>query len=106
MVTRITPSLTPAQIAELHALPDDALVTEREASAFLRLKPNTLAWYRCNGGGPEYTRLGPKMIRYLIGDLRTYAAKGRPMSAGVRKLGAAMLAGRLAKAEAKSKAGA
>lgn len=36
---------TPAELAELHALPDEALLTAQEASAFLRLKYNTLSWY-------------------------------------------------------------
>lgn len=90
--------LTPAELTELHALPDDALVTAREAAAFLRLKYHTLAWYRCQGGGPKYTRIGPKLIRYRMGDLRDYA-RGQPMSEGMRKVGAAMLAARTAKAE-------
>ncbi len=90
--------LTPDELTELHALPDDALATAHEAAAFLRLRYNTLAWYRCNSGGPNYTRLGPKMIRYRIGDLRDYA-RGQPMSDGMRRVGAAMLAARTANAE-------
>ena len=90
--------LTPEELAALHALPDDALATAQEAAAFLRLKYNTLAWYRCNGGGPAYVRIGPKLIRYRMGDLRAYA-KGQPMGDGMRKVGAAMLAARTAKAE-------
>lgn len=90
--------LTPDELTELHALPDDALATAQEAAAFLRLRYHTLAWYRCHGGGPKYTRLGPKMIRYRIGDLRDYA-RGQPMSDGMRRVGAAMLAARTANAE-------
>lgn len=90
--------LSPEEMAELHALPDDALATAQEAAAFLRLKYNTLSWYRCNGGGPKYTRVGPKLIRYKLGDLREYA-KGQPMGEGMRKVGAAMLAARTAKVE-------
>ena len=90
--------LTPDELAELHALPDDALATAQEAAAFLRLKYHTLAWYRCNGGGPNYTRIGPKLIRYRIGDLRDYA-RGQPMSDGMRRVGAAMLAARTANVE-------
>ena len=90
--------LTPTELAELHELPDDSLLTAQEAAAFLRLKYGTLAWYRCQGGGPKYTRIGPKLIRYRLGDLRDYA-KGQPMGEGVRKAGAAMLAARTAKAE-------
>lgn len=92
------PQLSPQQVAELHALPDDALATAQEAAAFLRLKYGTLAWYRCQGGGPKFTRVGPKLIRYRMADLREYA-KGQPMGEGVRKAGAAMLAARTSKME-------
>lgn len=84
------------ELAEIHNLPDDALATAQEAAAFLRLKYNTLSWYRCNGGGPKYVRIGPKLIRYRLGDLRDYA-KGQPMGEGMRKVGAAMLAARTGK---------
>lgn len=49
--------LTPAELAELHALPDESLLTAQEAAAFLRLKYGTLAWYRCQGGGPAFVRV-------------------------------------------------
>ncbi|WP_386339416.1 helix-turn-helix domain-containing protein [Xanthomonas citri pv. citri] len=68
---------SPAELAELHALPDDSLLTAQEAAAFLRLKYGTLAWYRCQGGGPAFTRVGPKLIRYRMGDLRDYAKASR-----------------------------
>ena len=84
---------SPAELAELHALPDDALVTAQEAAAFLRLKYGTLAWYRCQGGGPAFTRVGPKLIRYSLGDLREYA-KGQPMGEGMRRCAQAALAAR------------
>lgn len=89
---------TPAELAELHALPDEALLTAQEASAFLRLKYSTLSWYRCNGGGPAFVRVGPKLIRYRLGDLREYM-KGQPMGEGVQRAAMAMLAARTAKAE-------
>lgn len=95
MATYYTPkkTLNPEELAELHALPNDALVTAQEAAAFLRIKYNTLAWYRCNGGGPAFVRIGSKLIRYRMRALREYA-KGQPMGEGMRKVGAAMLAAR------------
>lgn len=93
-----SPKLSPEQLTELHALPDEALATAQEAAAFLRLKYGTLAWYRCQGGGPKFTRVGPKLIRYRMADLREYT-KGQPMGEGVRKAGVAMLAARTAKME-------
>lgn len=59
-----TPEVLPEKLAELHALPDDSLLTAQEAVAFWRLKYGTLAWYCCQGGGPKVTRVGPKLIRY------------------------------------------
>jgi hypothetical protein len=85
--------LTPAELAELHQLPDESLLTAQEAAAFLRLKYHTLAWYRCHGGGPEFVRVGPKLIRYRMKDLRAYA-QGQPMGEGVQRAAIAMLASR------------
>ncbi|KAF7598592.1 MAG: DNA-binding protein [Candidatus Dactylopiibacterium carminicum] len=85
--------LTPEQLADLHALPNDALATAQEAAAFLRLTYGTLAWYRCQGGGPKFTRIGPKLIRYRMGDLRDYA-KGQPMGDGMKRCAQAALVAR------------
>ena len=72
-----TPGLLNAdELAKLHALPDDALLTAQEAAEVLRIKYTTLAWYRCNGGGPSFVRVGPKVIRYRMGDLRAYVKTG------------------------------
>ncbi|MDX1370144.1 helix-turn-helix domain-containing protein [Pseudomonas sp.] len=99
MTTTYTPKkLTSQELTELHALPDDSLLTAQEAAAFLRLKYGTLAWYRCQGGGPAFVRIGPKLIRYRMGDLRDYA-KGQPMGEGVQRAAMAMRAARTAKAE-------
>lgn len=91
---------TAEELAALHALPDDSLLTPDEAAAFLRLKCGTLAWYRCEGGGPKFTRVGPKLIRYRLGDLRAYTRERRPMADGVRRAANAAVAARAAKAEA------
>lgn len=98
MTTPKAKKLTVEELAELYLLPDEAMVKPEEAAALLRLKRATLAWYRCHGGGPKYSRVGPKLIRYRMADLREYA-KGQPMSQGVRKVAAAMLAARTANAE-------
>lgn len=86
-------TFSPAELASLHALPDESLLTAQEAAAFLRLKYHTLSWYRCHGGGPEFVRMGPKLIRYRMKDLRSYA-QGQPMGEGVRRAADAMLAAR------------
>lgn len=91
-------------LAELHSLPDEALLTADEAAQFLRLKYTTLAWYRCQGIGPAFSRVGPKLIRYRVGDLRDYA-RGQPMGDGVQRAAQAALAGRRAKAAQAEAAG-
>ncbi len=62
-------TFTPEEITALYALPDEALLTPAEAAAFLSLKRQTLAWYRCQGGGPRFVKIG-STIRYRVGDLR------------------------------------
>lgn len=92
-MANIPKKFSATELAELHALPDEALLTTHEAAALLRLKYHTLAWYRCHGGGPEFVRLGTKQIRYRLKDLRIYT-QGQPMGEGVRRAAAAMLAAR------------
>lgn len=75
--------LSPAALTELHALPDDALLTTKEAAAFLNVSPSTLAWYRCHRMGPGSQKVGPKSVRYRVGVLRRYSESlatgvGRP----------------------------
>ena len=52
------------------------LLTEREAAAFLRLKPVTLKKWRCRGRGPAYVRLG-SAIRYERAALLAYLDRVR-----------------------------
>ncbi len=89
--------MTPEEIARLHALPDDALVTPAEAAEVLRLQLNTLNFYRCNrpGYGPKFVRVGGR-IRYAMGALREYATY-KEMPAALRRKAALALAARLAK---------
>lgn len=66
--------LTAAELAALHELPDDALVTNREAAALLRLSPFSLSWCRTQRpeNGPPHVRIGIRTIRYRMGDLRAH----------------------------------
>ncbi|MBA0381563.1 DNA-binding protein [Stenotrophomonas maltophilia] len=66
--------LTPQVLAELHALPDEAVVTSIEAAAFLRLTPHTLAWTRSQRpeSHPPHLVVGSRTIRYRMGDLRAH----------------------------------
>lgn len=68
-----------ATLAELHQLPDDALLRVTEAALFLNIAANSLNWYRSNRIGPDYVRMGADKgkgrgtIRYRLGALREYA---------------------------------
>ena len=53
-------------------------LTEREAAAFLRLRPRTLANMRWRGIGPKYRKHGGRIV-YDIDDLTAWSAStGRP----------------------------
>lgn len=63
------------ELAEFHSLPDEAMLTTRQAAAFLNLSPKTLNWYRPRRRGPSYFKLGTKTVAYRVGDLRSYARR-------------------------------
>ena len=84
---------TPEELATLLALPEDALTDTWEAAAIVRLKYTTLTWLRCHGGGPAFVRVGPKLIRYRMGDLREYM-QSKERGDGMRRSVTAMLAAR------------
>lgn len=67
-------TLTPQELAALHALPDDAVVSSIEAAAFLRLTPRTMAWNRTQRpeNHPPHHVVGSRTVRYRMGDLRAH----------------------------------
>jgi hypothetical protein len=52
-----------ARIRETPPVPDGALLTTREAAAYLRMRPNSLEVARSQGRGPRFLRLG-RQVRY------------------------------------------
>lgn len=46
-------------------------LTELEAARIMRLKPNTLAVWRCKGKGPSYSKVGRRIL-YDLDELQTY----------------------------------
>lgn len=68
--------LSPEEINELLKLDDDALVDVREAAAVVGLSRHTLAWNRTRAPhrSPKFQRVGPKLVRYRMGDLRAFVA--------------------------------
>jgi len=56
----------------------DKVLSEREAAAFLSLSRQTLANLRCRRApGPQYIRLLPGRIGYLLSDLQRYLEERR-----------------------------
>ena len=50
---------------------DEALLLPQEAADYLRMKLQTLANWRCYGGGPKFTRVGNRIF-YPVRNLREF----------------------------------
>jgi hypothetical protein len=50
---------------------DERLLLPQEAADYLRMKLQTLANWRCYGGGPEFTRVGNRIF-YPMNNLRAF----------------------------------
>lgn len=59
------------------SLPPHAWVTPDEAAAILGLSKDALAARRSRGEWPQASKLGPRLIRYRLGELLRI---GQPMS--------------------------
>ena len=53
---------------------DTALLTEKDAACLLHISIHALRHWRREGRGPQYLRLGRRMIRYRLPDLQAYVA--------------------------------
>lgn len=49
-------------------------LTASEAANYLRLAPSTLAKMRCFGGGPRFSKAGPRRVVYDKADLEEWLA--------------------------------
>ena len=56
------------------------LLTTPEAASLISVSPRTLEGYRLRGGGPPFYRVGPRCVRYDVGDLLTWAKRQRLFS--------------------------
>lgn len=56
------------------------LLTTREAAKLINLSPRSLEGYRLRGGGPPFYRVGPRCVRYDVGDLLAWAKHERLFS--------------------------
>lgn len=71
----------PLASIDLAALPADALLTDTEVAGATRIGRNTLANWRTatrygNPTGPKFIKLAGSMVRYRVGDVREFIAKG------------------------------
>jgi len=51
---------------------DDDLLTTAEVAQWLGVSPQWLETRRTNGGGPEFERLSPRVVRYRRGKVRAF----------------------------------
>ncbi len=54
-------------------------LTTREAASYLRLRPATLARWRCVGGGPSFRKFGGRVV-YSQAELEAFAETKRRAS--------------------------
>jgi predicted DNA-binding transcriptional regulator AlpA len=66
------PSMALAATPE--SLTGQELLDARQAAAVLHAQVQTLAKWRCQGGGPHFIRLSRRMIRYRRSDLDAFIA--------------------------------
>ena len=66
MLHQFTP---PERVANLH------IMTAKEAAAYMRLSPGSLARYRSIGGGPAYVRQSSRKTLYRKTDLDAWLAE-------------------------------
>lgn len=57
-------------------------LTPPEAAIFLNSTVRTLENWRVRGGGPAFTRLGTKTVRYHVDDLRNWMRERRVSGGG------------------------
>lgn len=58
-------------------LHDDAIVKTEEAEAISGMSRSWLEKARLSGNGPPFLRVGPKAVRYRVGDIRSWLASRR-----------------------------
>ena len=47
-------------------------MTERDAAKYFGVSDEALRVWRRRGGGPRFYRIGGKLVRYALSDLRTW----------------------------------
>ena len=65
------PTIGIVSIGALDERPDGDLLTLSEVADILRVPVNTLRWWRQQGAGPRYFKLGRRLVT-TVGDLTTW----------------------------------
>jgi len=58
-------------------LDPDLHIDEKKAAEYMGISYRTLQGYRVKGGGPQFTKIGKKTIRYRIGDLIAWSENSK-----------------------------
>lgn len=59
---------------------DDALIRRADLPCYLGVSHQTLARWAHEGQGPEYIKMGGKLVVYRVGDLRNWLCVNRRAS--------------------------
>jgi predicted DNA-binding transcriptional regulator AlpA len=63
----------------------DRYIDTEEAAKFLSLSPIYLRQLRVKGGGPRFSKITPKLVRYRLADVVAWAAS-RPAGASTSEI--------------------
>lgn len=74
-------AITAITITSIPAGADEDLLTLAEVAAILRVPVNTLRWWRQRGTGPQFFKMGRRLV-VSIGDLRSWIEAQRDHGAG------------------------
>lgn len=64
-------------IPEMETITLDELLTGQDVSQILKVSIHTVNWWRCQGKGPRFVKLGTSLrapVRYRHSDLQAYIA--------------------------------
>lgn len=64
------------------AAPGGRLLSTVEAGAVLGVSPRTLEDWRLRGGGPQFRKLGRRIVRYLAEDLAAFVEGAARVNTG------------------------
>lgn len=76
MIIPAITSIGPVNVGSLEERPDADLLTLSEVAGILRVPVNTLRWWRQQGTGPRFFKIGRRLVA-TVGDLTTWVDEQR-----------------------------